>query len=214
MVHKFSKTDTLSVFCALLLVCVVLFVLPMAARAQSTDVGTIVGQVTDPSGAAIVGAEVKIVEPTTSATQTVSTNEAGRFIFASVPPGSYDVSVSRMGFAQAKISAQKVSVGLSLTLNVSLQIGATSTVVEVQAAVGAELQTLNATVGSTITADSLQAMPNLGRDASTLSIMQVGVAPTGNVAGAAIDQNGFQLDGGNNSDDMAGGNTTYTPGNA
>jgi hypothetical protein len=63
-----------------------------------------------------------------------------------------------------------VSVGLTLTLNVTLQIGATSTVVEVQAAAGAELQTLNATVGSTIEAQSLYMMPNLGRDASTLSV--------------------------------------------
>src|SRR5262249_36529206 len=52
-----------------------------------------------------------------------------------------------------------------------------------------------------------------GRDASTLSVLQVGVSLAGNVAGAATDQNKYQLDGGNNSDDMAGTNTTYTPGN-
>jgi len=204
---------TYSFFLALIVCAGTLFFSTSRAWAQA-DVGSLVGQVTDPSGAAIAGAEVKVSDPTTNTTQTANTNEVGRFSFVSVPPGTYDVSVTHAGFAQARIPAQKVSVGLTLTLNVALQIGATSTVVEVQAAAGAELQTLNATVGSTITSESLQMMPNLGRDASTLSVLQVGVAPTGNVSGTATDQNGFQLDGGNNSDDMAGNNTTYTPGNA
>src|SRR5579883_898590 len=199
--------------CTLLVLTAVLFFGPSYAWAQA-NVGSIIGVVTDPSGAAIAGADVKILDPTTNTTLSTTTNEVGRYTFVSVPPGTYDVTISHAGFTQAKMSDQKVSVGLTLTLNAALQIGATSTVVEVQAAAGAELQTLNATVGSTITADSLQMMPNLGRDASTLSVLQVGVAPTGNVSGTATDQNGFQLDGGNNSDDMAGNNTTYTPGNA
>jgi len=183
------------------------------AWSQATDVGSINGLVTDPSGAAIAGAEVKLTDPATNTTQTIATNEVGRYTFISVPPGTYDISVTHAGFSQSKVPAQKVDVGLALTLNITLQVGATSTVVEVQAAAGAELQTLNATVGATIESAALQMMPNLGRDASTLSVFQVGVGPLGNVGGAATDQNGYQLDGGNNSDDMAGTNTTYTPGN-
>src|SRR6266853_671050 len=182
-------------------------------QAQSTAVGTIEGLVTDPSNSAVAGAQVKLIDPSTNTSRTASTNEVGRYSFISVPPGTYDVVVSHAGFTQTRIPAQKADVGLTLTLNVALQVGATSTVIEVQASAGAELQTLTATVGSTITGDTLQMMPNLGRDASSLSVLQVGVAPGGQVAGAAIDQNSFQLDGGNNSDDMAGTNTTYTPGN-
>lgn len=209
--NRFKATS--SILLALVVFAGMLFFSVSSAWAQA-NVGTIIGLVTDPSGAAIAGAEVKITDPTTAASQTTVSNEVGRYSFVSVPPGTYDVTVGHAGFAQARIPAQKVDVGLALTLNVTLQVGATSTVVEVQAAVGAELQTLNATVGSTITAESLEMMPNLGRDATTLSVLQVGVAPTGNVSGTATDQNGFQLDGGNNSDDMAGTNTTYTPGNA
>src|SRR5213078_4427109 len=65
----------------------------------------------------------------------------------------------------------------------------------------------------TISGDSLLNIPNLARDASALSVLQVGVSPTGNVAGAASDQNVYQLDGGNNSDDMSGTNSTYVPSN-
>jgi hypothetical protein len=199
----------LAAVCASLL----LAVSSVPAWAQAAT-GTLAGVVSDPSGAAVVNAQVKLTDPTTNSSLDTKTNEVGRYTFANVSPGTYDLTVVASGFTQSRIAAQKVDVGESLTLNVTLQVGATSTVVEVQAAAGAELQTLNATIGSTIHNDQLQLLPNLGRDASSLSVLQVGVSLTGNVAGAATDQNGFQLDGGNNSDDMAGTNTTYTIGNA
>jgi hypothetical protein len=83
----------------------------------------------------------------------------------------------------------------------------------VEAAAGAELQTANSTVGSTLSGDSLLLLPNLGRDASSLVTLQVGVTPGGQVGGTQNDQSSFHLDGGNNSDDMAGTYSTYTTGN-
>ncbi len=175
--------------------------------------GTVTGLVTDQQGAVIAAADVRLVDASTNTVYKAVSNSVGRYSIANVAPGTYDLTVTKEGFTSAKVSTQKVEVGEALTLNVALQVGMTATTVEVKASAGAELQTLNSTIGSTITNESLQLLPNLGRDASTLSILQVGVAPGGNVAGAATDQNAFQLDGGNNSDDMAGGNTTYTPGN-
>ena len=175
--------------------------------------GTVTGQVTDPQGASIQGAEVKLVDAGTSSTRTAITNDSGRYTIVDVPPGLYEFTASKPGFTLSKVSGVKVDVGEAFTLNVALQVGATTTTIEVTAAAAAELQTLNSTVGSTITNEALNLMPNLGRDASTLSVMQVGVMPSGQVAGAGADQNSFQLDGGNNSDDMAGNNTSYVPGN-
>lgn len=183
------------------------------AMAQSAATGTLSGQVTDQQGAVLVGAEVKLIDLTTNSARTTTTNDAGRYNFINVPPGTYDLTVSKPGFSLAKVSAQKVDVGLTLTLNVTLQLGSTSTTVEVQASAGAELQVMNSTVGSTISGASMILLPNLARDASALSVLQVGVSPTGNVAGAASDQNVFQLDGGNNSDDMSGTASTYVPSN-
>ena len=184
-----------------------------SAWGQATSDGTISGLVTDQQNASIAGAEVRLADPTTNTSRTTTTNGVGRYTFINVEPGVYSLSVTHPGFAQAKIQGQKVDVGAALSLNITLEVGATNVVVEVTAAAGAELQTLNATIGSTLHNDQLQLLPNLGRDASSLSVLQVGVALSGNVAGAATDQNGFQLDGGNNSDDMAGTNTTYTIGN-
>src|SRR5579864_411735 len=97
------------------------------ARGQSTAVGSISGQITDPTGAAVVGAAVRITDVSINTSQTTSSNEVGRYSFVSVPPGVYRLTVSHPGFTQARIEGQKVDVGLALTLNVTLQVGATST---------------------------------------------------------------------------------------
>ena len=118
--------------------------------------------------------------------------------------------MSKTGFSVYKVSQQHVQVGLVLTINAKLEVGSTATTVEVVSTAGAELQTTNATVGSTISGNSILYLPNLGRDASTLAIFQPGVSPEGSVAGAMYDQNTFQLDGGNNSNDMDGSMNVYT----
>jgi Carboxypeptidase regulatory-like domain len=178
--------------------------------AQTTGAGAVVGQVTDQQNAIVPGAEVKLVDATTSTALTTITNDAGRYVFVSVPPAVYNMTVTKQGFSMYKLANQQVQVGLTLTINVSLAVGATTTTVEVSAAVGAELQTMNATVGQTISGVQLSALPSLGRDANALFVLQPGVAPTGQVSGAVSDQNLYQLDGGNNSSDMDGNYAVYT----
>jgi hypothetical protein len=180
------------------------------AWAQATSTSSVTGQVTDQQNAAIPGAEVKLIDTATTSTLTTTTNEAGRYIFINVSPGIYDITISRSGFARAKVMGQKAEIGSTLTINVALEIGATTTVVEVLATAGAELQTSNAAVGTTLNNDALIHLPNLGRDVSTLAVLQPGVTPGGFTAGAYADQNTYTLDGGNNSDDMSGNYTTYT----
>src|SRR5579884_2811957 len=136
---------------AVLCLAIVLGFSTPSAWAQTSASGAVSGQVTDPQGAAIAGAEVKILDASTSTTQTTTSNDVGRYNFATVAPGTYDLTVTHPGFTQAKVAAQKVDVGQSLILNVTLELGTTSTIVEVKATAGAELQTLNATIGETIT---------------------------------------------------------------
>lgn len=179
-------------------------------RAQGTAAGTISGQVTDPSGASVAGASVRLVDQATKTPRTVVSNETGRYDAFNLSPGLYDLRITKPGFSESQLKDQQVQVGLVLTLNVALQVGSSSAVVEVTASAGAELQTTNATVGSTISGAQLDNLPNLGRDANALFLLQPGVSPTGNVAGTISDQNGFQLDGGNNSSDMDGNSAVYT----
>ena len=180
------------------------------AYAQNTSSGTISGQITDVQGASIPGADILLLDRATGNVKTFTTNDAGRYNIFNLPPGTYDLTVKKTGFAETKFPDQSVQVGLVLTLNASLQLGNTSTTIEVAAASGAELQTTNATIGTTVSGVQLENLPNLGRDANALFVLQPGVAPGGNVAGTVADQNGFQLDGGNNSSDMDGNSAVYT----
>ncbi len=180
-----------------------------AAWSQATSQASIAGFVSDQQGAAIAGAEVRAVDTTTGGALTTTTNDAGRYVVINVAPGVYTITVTKTGFTVFKIAAQKVDVGTATTVNAVLEIGSTATTVEVTASAGAELQITNAAVGNTLTSKELMSLPNLGRDVSTLAVLQPGTTPGGMTAGAFSDQNVFMLDGGNNSDDMAGNNTSY-----
>jgi Carboxypeptidase regulatory-like domain len=176
---------------------------------QATSTATIGGQVTDPSGAAIPGAEVTLTDMDTQVTRTALSNEAGRYIFVNVPSGNYKVKVTMPGFATSESSGWKATVGSALNIDVSLKIGSHTETVVVEAGGIAELVTTSAAVGSTISGNSLLHLPNFGRDVSTLAVLQPGVASSGYTAGSYMDQNTYILDGGNTSDDMAGNTTGY-----
>ena len=159
----------------------------------------------------MAGAEVTLTDSATKSVSTTTTNDAGRYNFPVINPGVYDLVVSRQGFKTARFTAQRVSVGAVLTVNVSMEVGSlTETVVVTSTAAGTELQTANATVGTTFSLKDLELLPNLGRDATTLMALQPAVTPAGQVAGAVGDQNSFTIDGGQNSDDMSGDQVGYT----
>lgn len=154
--------------------------------------------------------DVRLIDPSTNITLSTKTNDAGRYIFGSVNPGTYDITFSKSGFSTRRVSRQAVKVSETLGMNATLEVGQLSNVVEVTTSAGAELQTVNATVGTTVSGASLTSLPVFGKDVSSLAIMQPGVSPEGAVAGAMYDQNTFQLDGGNNSNDMDGSMRDYT----
>src|SRR6185437_16543599 len=118
--------------------------------AQSASSGTLAGIVNDPSGAVIPGATVTLINEATSTTYNTTTNASGRYIFTNVPPGTYDMSVKASGFSNVKIPGQVVKVGTQTNVNVPMQLGNVSQTVEVQTT-GTELQTMNATIGNTVT---------------------------------------------------------------
>src|SRR6266496_3218376 len=199
-------------FLGLLVVCVgmLLGLSAPTAGAQSASSGSVSGLVTDSQGGSVAGADVTLLDTATRSAQTTETNEAGRYHFPVVAPGLYDVTVRKSGFKVAKLAQQKVSIGNVLTVNVTLEVGSLSeTVVVTASPLGSELQTANATVGNTIDLKQLELLPNLGRDATSLLGLAPGVTPRGDIAGSYMDQNTFTIDGGNNTDDMAGNTIGY-----
>jgi hypothetical protein len=151
-----------SIFSVLALLCL----LGMQAFAQTT---TVAGEVTDPQQAVIGGTQVKLTDVSTKQVLTTTTNDSGRYIFAGIPSGTYSITFTKAGFSTKRIDNQHVDVGLGLTLNAVLEVGSTSTVVEVTSVAGAELQTMNSTVSGTVAGDSLTLLPNFTREASAAS---------------------------------------------
>ncbi|MGD0566939.1 MAG: carboxypeptidase regulatory-like domain-containing protein [Candidatus Sulfotelmatobacter sp.] len=201
--------DSRSVKLALFLVLVVCVGSALPLWAQSSSSGTVAGSVTDQSAAVVPGATVTLTDTATKSERTTMTNKDGRYIYVDVTPGIYDISATKKGFATTKTEKQEVLVGAALTVNLALQVGGASVVVEVQGA-GNELQTMNATVGNDLTSIAIDNLPSLGRDVSTFVELQPGVGTDGSVGGAFNDQNYFTLDGGNNTNDMDGNMSIYT----
>jgi len=185
----------------------------LLANSQPTfaqgETGSVTGVVTDPQGGVVAGAEVTLTDITTHGQRNTNTNDSGRYHFASLAVGSYDITVSKTGFKVFRAAAQRISVGTQLTLDVTLEVGALTETVIVTSQAGTEMQTANATVGTTISLKDLEMLPNLGRDASTLMALQPAVTSGGAVAGAVGDQNTFTIDGGQNTDDMSGDTVGY-----
>jgi hypothetical protein len=187
----------------------VLVVAPAPAFPQGADTGSVAGLVTDPSGGAVGDASVTLKDKATNTPRVTSSNDAGRYLFANVPPGRYEITTVKNGFRAGKIKDLTVNVGAALTIDFKLELGSVAETVEVTTT-GTELETSNSTIGATIAGDSLLMLPNIGRETAALATLQPAVTPNGYTAGVVNDQNTYQLDGGNISDDMAGSNNVYT----
>ena len=189
--------------------------LPIATSsvfAQSSSSGTVTGAVRDPTGALIPGAAITLTNISTKAVLKTTTNKEGQFVLPDVPPATYSIVASKPGFSTDEIAEQPVLVGSQTTANFMMAIGAESTTVEVVAS-NADLQTMNASTGTTVDPAMVDSLPAIGRDVATFTTLQPGVTPGGNVAGTTADQATFQLDGGSNTADMDGTQGVYTSNN-
>src|SRR5881392_903885 len=103
------------------------------ADAQSTG-GRIRGTVTDPSGGAVVGATVTLINEATHATRDVQTGANGEYIFLEVPVGSYEVDLASQGFKKYARKGVPLNLNEAISVDVVLQIGGSTDVVEVTGA--------------------------------------------------------------------------------
>src|SRR5258708_28848294 len=91
---------------ALFVVAGLLFVGTSPAAIGQSSTGTMTGTVADQQGAVIPGANIKVVDPTTSSVREATTNDVGRFTLNSIPPGDSIITHTKAGFTAARLSAQ------------------------------------------------------------------------------------------------------------
>jgi hypothetical protein len=210
-----------------------LLVLPKGALAQG--LASISGTVTDPSGAALASAEVTATESATGASRTTTTNGQGYYVFSSLRPAEYSLSVVAIGFQKVTQTKATLLADQALTLNFSLKVGSASEVVEVVSN-AIQVDTSTSTVKQVIEQQRISELPLNGRNAAELTLLVPGavlmpnvVNPTGTTGGGVnqgvtktfpgavvISTNGsrqnqisYQLDGGNNVDEYTNVNQPF-----
>ncbi|PYX66922.1 MAG: hypothetical protein DMG78_28495, partial [Acidobacteria bacterium] len=143
---------------------------------QATATGTIQGTVTDKSNAVVAGAQVVVTFKAKGVTRTATTSDTGTYRFDLVQAGTYEVKVTKQGFATVLQNAE-VQVGQSATVNVSLNPGTATEVVEVSGE--APIVDLEKTsVSQNITPTEVEQLPLVGRDAANLAYLAPGVKAT------------------------------------
>ena len=139
--------------------------------------GSIVGTVTDESGAVIPGAVVGILNTATGASQDTTTTEGGIYRFTNVQAGNYDVSVSSDGFRSYTSEGVTVSVNAITRLDIPMQIGQVTEQITVEAT-AATLQTEKASTSAEITSAAITELPLPGfRNYQSLVNLVPGATP-------------------------------------
>jgi hypothetical protein len=170
--------------------------------------GRIAGTITDPSGAVIPGVQVTVTNTATQVSRKATTNQDGYYQVLALPIGDYKVTAEHQGFRTVVSNEYKLLINQALRVDIKMAVGAANQTVEVGAQ-AAPVETINATLGQSVTGRTLTNMPLNGRDTLDLALLQPGVTESnddnggaGNysIAGGRSDSVTFLLDGGQNND--------------
>src|ERR1700757_2154980 len=197
-----------------------------SAAAQAQDTASLTGSVKDPSGAAVANADVTVASPARGINRTTTTNSDGEYSVPALPPGSYDVSIAAPGFKKYEARGVILRVAQKSRNDVTLQVGAATTSIEVQGTTVAPVETESNEVAGTITGKEISQLQLNGRVFTQLVTLTPGVSDqTGHsegvygiygntnysVNGGRLEYNNWELDGGDNMDNGSNATLNVTP---
>ena len=192
--YEFSRPWTLhparrfSVFALL----VVYFLLSVAGRSRlagQTSYGTLIGTVTDSTGANVQGASISLKSDGTDAVLKATTGEGGTYSFINLNPGSYTLTVSQQGFQSSGRSKVDVQIGGFTRVDVILRVGDVTQTMTVTSAAG-DLHTDSATLDGVIEGLQVVEAPLNGRNVNNLLDFIPGVVPGGGTQGSTMANGG------------------------
>jgi trimeric autotransporter adhesin len=167
-----------------------LLLLFVAAAVAQTFQGSLRGRVVDPNGAPTAAAVVTLTEEGTSAARKTLTSDQGEYVFASLTPATYSISVESAGFKRIEQRGVVVATQAVVTLDFTLQLGAVTEEVDVTASAPL-LQTGDASTGQLIDSQEITDLPLLGRNPFLTGKLAQSVVFAGNPQFTRMqDQNG------------------------
>src|SRR3984893_1792449 len=155
---------------------VIMFAFVSATAFGQADTGSISGTVRDTTGGGGPDAKVSARNIETSVERSATTDSSGGYTIPSLPTGTYDVTISKTGFADYKGRAQ-ITVGSFVTLSAQLSLTTVTSSIEVVATAGTEINTQSQEVSQIITPEQVQNLPSLTRNPYDF------IALAGNVSG-------------------------------
>jgi hypothetical protein len=161
-----ARTNLRSILFALLMLCRTLSAQVAGARLE--------GIVQDQSGAVVSGAKVSVVNARTQEQAAISTSSEGLFIFPSLQPGLYTLSVEAAGFHQAVVRNLELNVGLTVAHKVILEVGEMTESIEVQAP-EERVQVADAQIQHTVKLIEIDTLPQAGRSPMALTLYTTGI---------------------------------------
>ncbi len=175
---------------------------------------TLRGTVTDPNGSVVPNATVSVANQETGLNRrTVTTNDTGDYVFSSLRPGLYRVTVEANGFKKAVKSGIRLNVGETQNFGFKIEVGNATEIVTITAEEPL-VETSSNKIGGTITEEELIELPSVNRNFIGFVGLVPGVVPnisTESFGSDSVSVNGqdprfnnFQLDGANNNDDVIG----------
>ncbi|HQR31475.1 MAG TPA: TonB-dependent receptor [Blastocatellia bacterium] len=191
-----------------------------ALAQQSIATATLSGRVVDPTGAVIQNAQVTAIHLETNSLSRITTDTEGRFRFANLRLGKYEITVNQSGFADRK-TALTLTVGSAFNVLLSMDVAKTSSTVQVSSEAGL-LEAARTQIAGTVQRAEIENLPLNGRNFLDLALVVPGVSPTNTastqlfaetaaVPGQGISissqrnlSNSFIVDGLSNNDDAAG----------
>src|ERR1700716_1901103 len=209
---RLSKWKTLAAsFVALLLIHSV--ALHVVVQAQVAG-GTITGTVVDSSGRGLPNASVSITNVATGIKRSLTTNDDGYYIAPNLLPASYELTFAAPGFKTEARRGIELTVGATDTVNITMQIGATTEIIQVQTE-APDVQVASSDISAVVNATTVRELPLNGRSWTDLATLQPGVnriqtqpdfsqgTDRGNrgfgqqltISGARPQQNNYRLDG-------------------
>lgn len=211
-----KKRSSKSLVVGLSLLCALLSLWSSASAQEAT--ARITGTVTDPQGAIIPDAKVTITNVATKVNYPTVTLKDGTYQVFSLPIGTYIVTVEKAGFKKAVSEQHVLEINEVQRIDIRMEVGDVAETVEVSAG-ASQVETVNSTIGESITERPLQDLPLNGRNALNLALLLPGVTPSNsddgsagffNIAGGRADSVTFLLDGGLNNDLLSNG-IVYNP---
>jgi hypothetical protein len=170
------------IFERLIWVCALAMLACAPAIVAQTVTSSITGQVTDPSGAVIPGAQVVAHNLETGVATASTTNSDGYYRIDFLPIGRYDLTVEAQGFNKQAVPPFTLEVLQNATFNLKLKVGGATTTVNVSGAAPI-LNTSDPTISSTFTSNTIRNFPLNGLDFSALTLYQPGAVDTAGTQG-------------------------------